>query len=109
MTPEGREAKRLLSQLQFTSQAESLLPAVSGSQALAADPDDLDSRWATAIREAANGDYESALAHFLQIIQRDRKYRDDGGRRSMLAIFEILGPDHPLSMAYRPQLAATLH
>jgi putative thioredoxin len=49
------------------------------------------------------------LSLFLQITQQDRRYQEDGGRKAMLDIFAILGPDHELSREYRPRLAGSLH
>ncbi|MDB5058426.1 MAG: thioredoxin [Chloroflexi bacterium] len=108
-TAEGREARPTLGRLRFTSEAASLPPPETDAAALSANPDDLDARWASAVRAAAEADYRTALENFLRITQDNRRFRDDGGRRKMLDIFEILGPDNALSMEYRPQLAAALH
>jgi putative thioredoxin len=39
----------------------------------------------------------------------NRKFGDDAGRKAMLAVFDILGADHELTMQYRPRLSAALH
>jgi len=53
--------------------------------------------------------YEAALTGFLAIASRDRRYRDDGARKAMLAIFDLLGDDHPLTKEYRKQLTRALY
>lgn len=55
---------------------------------------------------ASDGDWEPVLERLLQEIREgDDKER---ARQRMLDIFEVLGTDHPLTVTYRPALAAAL-
>lgn len=54
-------------------------------------------------------EYEAALEHFLTLAGRDRKYRNDGARKAMISIFNLLGDDHPLTSQYRKRLMQTLY
>jgi putative thioredoxin len=72
--------------------------------ALAANPDDHAARYALASAHAASGEWEQALAELLEIVKRSRKFRDDGARKAMLAIFEHLGPEHAAVSTARRQL-----
>ncbi|HXT35079.1 MAG TPA: tetratricopeptide repeat protein [Chloroflexota bacterium] len=108
-TDEGRRAVALLKRLQFISDSSGLPSREEALAALAANPDDFAAVWTLAVRAAGTGDYAEALSRFLDLLERNRQYKDDGARKAMLAIFTILGPDHELSMAYRPLLAAALH
>jgi putative thioredoxin len=76
----------------------------AATAALARDPDDLEARFALASAHAAALAWEPALAELLEVVKRNRKFRDDGARRAMLVIFEHLGAQHPLVSEYRRQL-----
>src|SRR5436305_769569 len=58
---------------------------------------------------AARGDYPAALRHLLTAVERDKTFRDGAARTAMLAIFDVLGPDHPLTLEYRRKLASALY
>ena len=58
---------------------------------------------------AAKGDYELALAELLAVVQTDRQYGDDAGRKAMLRIFDALGPDSDLARRYRRELASAIN
>ena len=73
-----------------------------------ADPNDLEARCALASSLALQGHFAPALEHFLQIVQKDRKFREDIGRRGMLAVFNLLQPDSPLLGEYRKKLSSHL-
>jgi putative thioredoxin len=61
-----------------------------------------------ACEAALTGQFERALADLLAIVKKDRKFRDDAGRKAMLAVFDLLPPDSPLLASYRQQLSNLL-
>jgi putative thioredoxin len=69
----------------------------------------LDRIYQQAAQDALAQNYEAALQGFLDLVQRDRMYRQDGGRRAMLAIFDLLGMTHPLTLDYRKRLTMALY
>jgi putative thioredoxin len=117
-----QRAQDLLDRVAFTSplraEAERLLARVKlqsggGNEAelraaLTADPDNLEKRFALAEALAAGEKYEDALKGFLEVLKRDRGFQDEGARKAMLDIFEVLGNDHDLTQRYRSELAKVL-
>ena len=75
----------------------------------AAAPTDCAARLAYARALAAAGDYERALAELLAIVQTDRRFGDDVGRRTMLTVFAALPADSDLIRRYRRELSAALN
>jgi putative thioredoxin len=69
---------------------------------------ELDERFVKACHLAVTGQSEAALQIFLQIVERDRKYRNDGARKAAIAVFDYLGSTHPLTLQYRKLLTAIL-
>jgi putative thioredoxin len=76
----------------------------AAAAALARDGNDLEARFALASAHAAALEWEAALGEFLELVKRNRKFRDDGARKAMLAIFDHVGQQHPLVSEYRRQL-----
>jgi putative thioredoxin len=70
---------------------------------------ELDLQFAKAARLTLAGDYEGALKLFLDIVQESRQYRDDGARKAMLSIFNLLGSNHPLIQKYQQELTLALY
>lgn len=70
---------------------------------------ELDKSYAEACRLTLESDYDRALQLFLKIVGTTRKYKDDGARKAMLSIFNLLGDEHPLTKQYRKELLLQLY
>lgn len=71
---------------------------------LAADPTDAEARLTLAARDLVEDRLEAALEGLLVLAQQAPDYRDDIGRRALIALFEMLGPEHTLTRSYRARL-----
>ncbi len=77
--------------------------------ALEADADDLEARYALAITEAVAGNPEAALEQAMAILRKDRSFRDDIGRKTMIRIFTVLGRGNALANQYRRRMFNFMH
>ena len=73
------------------------------------DATDLDALYETAISEAADENYEAALEHCMTILQTDRKFREDIGRKTMITIMTAMGKGSELAQRYRRRMFAFMH
>jgi putative thioredoxin len=73
------------------------------------DPADLQARLDLARRHIARREFEPALAQLIELVERDRSFGDDAGRRTMLSVFELALDQPTLVSAYRRRLAAALN
>ncbi len=69
---------------------------------------DLEARCALAAALALEGHFAPALEHFLQVVKKDRKFKNDMGRKGMIATFALMPPDAPLVAEYRQKLSSIL-
>jgi putative thioredoxin len=101
---EALELPMLERRLAFASEAEAYGGEAKARAALAADGKDLEARYALASALAARGELAEALEQLLEIVSRNRKFKDDGARLAMLALFDQLGNDHDLTQDFRRRL-----
>ena len=99
----------LRARLAFVEIANAQPDVMALRAALAANPSDAAARNALAAHHALAGDFGTALAEWLELMRRDRKFGDDGGRRALLQAFEVLGEQDPLVNQYRRRMASLLH
>lgn len=62
-----------------------------------------------AINHLMAREYAAALEGFIEVIRNDRDYDDDGSRRACVAIFKILGEEHPITRQYRREFSRALY
>jgi putative thioredoxin len=97
----------LLARLRFT-EAGKEDPAALRAR-IEAEPANLEARLRLASLDVAAGRYETALDQLIEIIRRDRKWNGEAGRKTMLAVFDLLGAQHELVGHYRRKLASVLN
>ena len=75
---------------------------------VAANENDLDARLKLANLLVADGQYEAGMDQLLEIVRRDRGFEDDIGRKTLLAVFNLLDGDERVSR-YRRMLSSLLY
>jgi putative thioredoxin len=117
------EAERLLAgvpqNVDWDARVEALRAAIGYARAggdaaaltarLHSNPADLEARFALAQREAAARRYREAMAQLLEIVQRDKAWRDGEARRQLLNLFSLAASDPELVSEYRRKLATALY
>ena len=78
-------------------------------QRIKANPEDSEARYLLGVQQTLSGHYQGALEQFMELLKRDWRYRDDEARKTLLAIFNILGSEHELVTCYRLQMFRYLH
>ncbi len=106
---EYAEAQGMLGRLEFAE----VCHAAGGRQACearaAAEPEDLEARYAFGCCLAAAGEYEGALEAFLRVLSADRGFRDGAAKDAMLHTFTLAGGQSEMVKAYRRRMAAALY
>jgi putative thioredoxin len=98
------KAQVRLAEMREEGESDTMLAA-----AVKANENDLEARLKLAnVLIAANRPAEG-MDQLLEIVRRDRKFRDDIGRKTLLDVFNLLGGQGELVAAYRRKLAALLN
>jgi putative thioredoxin len=105
----GADVKILLAQIGFAKVADQSPVTTELEARLAQNPADLAARYQLSARKVLTGDYEPALDHLFEIMRRDRAFKDDAGRKGLLAIFDLLGGRGDLVTRYRTKMFNALH
>ncbi len=106
--PEAERASVLARRVALARDAAAYGGEQKARSALSANENDLEARWALACSLATRGEWRGALEEFLEIVTRNRKFRDDGARLAMLTLFEHLGPKNELVPEMRRRLQVVL-
>ena len=105
--PEGTEERdRPATRLEMQEEAASCGPL---ADALDADEGDLEAHYRAAVLLAAERRYPEALDHAMAILQRDREFREDAGRLTMIRIMALMGRGSDVAKRYRRRMFNFLH
>lgn len=103
------EGRALLARVEIARAAHQAPAQEVLQRTLAEDPGDCEARYRLAMLEAARGEHQAALDQLLEIMRRNRTFRDDAGRKGLLLVFDVLGGRGPLVSRYRSLMASALH
>lgn len=112
LPPEEKEKPEVVSMLARIKfdRASSEAPEVNElEKILQDDPDNSEALYQLASHHIIHTDYEAALELLLSLMQKDRQYGDDAGRKGMLQIFDMLGGEGELVKRYRIRMFNALH
>ena len=110
-TTQGIDARfnALKTRLDALDAAADLPPTDALEAQVAANPGDLEARFDLANALIARHKYAGALEHLLEIVKRDRTFREDVGRKTMLSVFDLAAHQPQLVSEWRRKLSATLN
>lgn len=106
LSPEARDQARIarmLSHLDFLVTAGQAPDRDALEQVLARDPEDLQTRYQLAARALLMDECETALEQLMEILRRDRGFREGAARRGLQAVFDSLENDDPRLKKYRTE------
>jgi putative thioredoxin len=106
--PATDHTQALLSVIGFARDAAAFGGEAKAREALQRAPKDVEARWALASALAAKGELSAALEGFLELVTTNRKFRDDGARKAMLALFDLAGQKSDLTREFRRRLTVVL-
>jgi putative thioredoxin len=109
LTQMDENVSALRARIAFAASAAAAPDAESLKQRIARDGNDLDARLQLANLCVARGNYATALDQLLEIVRRDRSFRDDIARKTMLQVFSLLGNQGDLVGEYRRRLAGAMY
>jgi putative thioredoxin len=86
------------------------LAALLSEAGSSADPpvDVMEAGYLQSARLLARGNYPAALDGLLELLRREKHFRNDEARKVFLAALEMLGEDDPQTRQYRDELASVL-
>ncbi len=101
-------AKAFKAALDLAVQAASVGDLAPLFARIEANPKDHEARFDLAVALNAAGKREDAADHLLEIVRRDRTWREDGAKAQLLQFFEAWGPTDPETLSARRRLSSLL-
>lgn len=105
---EEPEVKRLLATSRLADQISDAADIDTLKNHVQNDPDDLKAREQLAARYILNGEYESGMDEYLEIMRRNQQFNDGAGRKGLIAAFELIN-DAERSAPYRRKMFNLMH
>jgi len=95
------DAAKLRGLLTLSDADDETRDEASLSSAVEANTDDSEAAYLLGIKQALRGDFETSIDGLLNLMQKDRKFGDDGARKAILSIFDIMGDDPQVGVLRR--------
>ncbi|MYC25175.1 MAG: tetratricopeptide repeat protein [Gammaproteobacteria bacterium] len=109
MPEDGPEKQRPQNRLELVQEVAGIRPVDELELQLQNTPEDLEVVYELALHHTMDFRYEQALDNLLFILQRDRKFRDDIGRTTMIRVMSLMPRDSQIAQNYRRQMFSLMH
>lgn len=109
MPEDGTEKQRPQNRLELVQEVAGIRPVDELEFQLQTTPEDLEAVYELALHHTMDFRYEQALDNLLYILQRDRKFRDDIGRTTMIRVMSLMPRDSQIAQNYRRQMFSLMH
>ncbi|NLG76363.1 MAG: thioredoxin [Xanthomonadaceae bacterium] len=100
--------KRLAALVAFNEVVAAYPDAKALKDRVSEDPDNLELRHALAVHQLLAGEHEAAFSTWLDMLRRDRSFKDDLARRSLVLAFELIDSADPIVASTRREMAKAL-
>jgi putative thioredoxin len=99
----------MLARIHFDRTAQESPPVAELQQTLERDPGNSEALYQLASHKIMDNDHAAALGLLFTLMQKDRQYGEDAGRKGILQVFEMLGNEGELVKHYRNRMFNALH
>jgi putative thioredoxin len=99
------EVKSLQQMIDYASAASEYGTVAECEARVQENPQDLEALYQLGVVLTLEDRFQDAMDRFLQVIAKNKNYGEGKVRQAMLALFEVLGPDHELTHQYRRKFA----
>jgi putative thioredoxin len=106
---DAEERERPQNRLELLEEAAGFPSVDELTAQLADDAENLELMYQLCIQLVVAGEYEAGLTHAMEILRRDREFREDIGRLTMIRVFSVLGKGHELATQYRRKMFNLMH
>ena len=109
MPEDGTERQRPQNRMELVQEVAGIRPFDELEHHLQSKPEDLEAVYELALHHAMDLSYEQALDKLLLILQRDRKFRDDIARTTMIRVMSLMPRDSQIAQNYRREMFSLMH
>ncbi len=95
-------------ELDLAEQAASLGDVADLVRRVESHPEDHDARFELAVALATKGEKQKAVDHLVEIVKRERAWREEAARKQLVQFFEAWGPTDPMTLYGRRRLSSVL-
>ncbi|WP_165644977.1 tetratricopeptide repeat protein, partial [Oharaeibacter diazotrophicus] len=110
--PAGKEGDAAVAgaraELELAEQAASLGDVADLVRRVEGHPADNDARFELAVALATRGEKQKAVDHLVEIVRRERAWREEAARKQLVQFFEAWGPTDPMTLYGRRRLSSVL-